>query len=99
MPQINPPGDLNDLDPAGRKAWSNTIAAFIDQNMPDYDLPQFFNPTRDPIGTDAVEKKIEWTAFPMQVTISSGGADIVRWRTADRNRFLAQDEYCEWHVE
>jgi hypothetical protein len=97
--QINPPGDLNDFDDAGKKAWSEMISRFLDRNIAQYDLPQFFNPTRDPIGGDAVERKIDWTAFPKLVTENSGGSDILRWTRADRNRFTMQDEYCEWHVE
>jgi hypothetical protein len=98
MAQINPPGDLNDFDAAGRAAWSDLISRFIDLNVADFDLPQFFNPTRDPAGADAIEKKIDWTAFPKQVTLSQG-SDLRRWTVADRSRFIAQDEYCEWYVE
>jgi hypothetical protein len=99
MARIEPPGNLKDFDEAGRDAWSKLISDFIDDNIRDFDTPQFFNPTRDAPGADAVEKKIDWTAFPKVVTNSSGGSDIRRWTTADRNRFTAQDEYCEWHVE
>lgn len=99
MEQINPPGDLTDLDPAGRAQWSQTMSDFIDQNIADYQLTQFFNPTKKAIAADAAERKIDWTAFPKRVAAASGGSDILRWRYADDNRFTAQDEYCEWHVE
>lgn len=99
MPDIIPPGHLEDLDAAGRAGWSQSMSNSIDDDIRRYGLTQFFNPTRDPVAADAVEKKIGWTAFPKQVTNSSGGSDLRRWRTADNNRFTAQDEYCEWHVE
>jgi hypothetical protein len=99
MARINPPGDLQDFDEAGRDAWSKRISKLIDDNIRDFDTPQFFNPTRDAPGADAAEKKIDWTAFPKVVTNNSGGSDVRRWTTADRDRFDAQDEYCEWHVE
>lgn len=98
MALIHPPGDLDDFDQEGREAWSERLSGFIDQNIATYELTQFFNPTVRPVAEDAVEKKIDWTAFPKRLTLSQGG-DLQRWRAADRDRLSEQDEYCEWHVE
>lgn len=95
---IDPPGGLTDFDAAMKQEWSQTMSDFIDMNIQRYNLPQFFNPTVDPIATDATEKKIDWTAFPKVVELSSGGSDLLRWRIADSDRLQHQDEYCEWHV-
>ncbi len=98
MTMINPPGGLTDFDDTMRAAWSQLMSDFINFNITEYDLPQFFNPTTNPIAADATEKKIDWAAFPKVVEINSGGSDILRWRTADRDRLRHQDEYCEWHI-
>lgn len=98
MSMIEPPGGLTDLDSALRADWSKLISQEIDKNIRKFDLPQFFNPTRNTISTDAKEKKIDWSAFPKVVEMNSGGSDTLRWQTADRDRFRHQDEYCEWHV-
>lgn len=98
MNLIDPPGGLTDFDGPMRKEWSEMMSDFIDFNIQRYDLPQFFNPTKDPISSDATEKKIDWTAFPKVVELNSGGSDLLRWRTADADRLRHQDEYCEWHV-
>lgn len=99
MAQIDPPGELTDLDEIGCRAWSDMMSRFIDTNIARHRLTQFFNPTRDRIAPDAVEKKVDWPAFPKRITDHSDGSDLRRWATADRNRFAAQDEFCEWHVE
>jgi hypothetical protein len=106
MPVINqfsPPGNVDDLLPANRKAWSDFLTErfFIPSkagNPAQNDGPrsQFFIPTVDDVAGPPVEQVITWTAFPRQVTISSGG-DVQRWRRADKSRQV-QDEYCEWSV-
>jgi hypothetical protein len=98
MHQIEPPGELTDFNDTMREGWSRMMSDFIDLNIEQFNLPQFFNPTRTAIGADAAEKKIDWTAFPKVVELGSGGSDLLRWRTADRDRLRHQDEYCEWHV-
>ncbi|MEF2549474.1 hypothetical protein VQ045_20285 [Aurantimonas sp. E1-2-R+4] len=98
MNMIEAPGGLTDFTEDQAKDWSDLISRFIDRNISDYGLTQFFNPTKTEIGGDAAEKKIDWSAFPKVVEIASGGSDVLRWSTADGNRLLRQDEYCEWHV-
>lgn len=95
---IEAPGGLTDFNEELRQSWSDLISQFIDSNIATYNLPQFFNPTQTPIAADAVQKLIDWTAFPKVVELASGGSDLLRWRTADGNRLRHQDEYCEWHV-
>lgn len=101
--QFEPPGYLDDLDAAGRRAWSDWISEQMDLaragRPQENDGPrlQFFNPAKNPPDADAVEADIEWTAFPRQVQIGTSG-DLARWRRADASRDN-QDEYCEWSVE
>src|ERR1700730_9130283 len=103
LSQFDPPGLLDDLSPQQKVGWSQWIsdqmdAAHAGRNRP-FDSPraQFFNPLKTPIADDAVEKVIEWIAFPRQVTVTST-SDVERWKRADSSRDL-QDEYCEWSVE
>lgn len=98
MQEIEAPGGLTDFTEAQAQEWSQFISDFMDWNIEKYRLTQFFNPTKTEIAADATEKKIDWTAFPKVVEQASGGSDVLRWSTADSDRLLHQDEYCEWHV-
>jgi hypothetical protein len=98
MQMIEAPGGLTDFTPAQAQEWSALISDFIDYNITEYSLTQFFNPTMTSIAPDAAEKKIDWTAFPKVVENASGGSDVLRWNVADSDRLGSQDEYCEWHV-
>jgi hypothetical protein len=99
---FDPPGFLDDLDAAGKKAWSDWISQQLDDarnRNGDSTIgprPQFFNEVKNPPAADAKEKDILWTAFPRVVKISSV-SDKQRWRRADSSRDV-QDEYCEWSV-
>jgi hypothetical protein len=104
--RFNPPGFLTDLDSSGAEAWSAWISAQLDRarsaDGSDEGLTnfgprlQFFNPSVSPPDTDAVERDIEWSAFPRIVQLQSS-TEKQRWRAADSSRDL-QDEYCEWSV-
>lgn len=104
MQNFDPPGFLDDLNPAQAQAWSDWISQQIDDaaaGLPqEYDFdaprPRFFNALSSLPGDDAAEKDITWTAFPRQVTLDAA-TDLERWKTADGSRDL-QDEYCEWSV-
>jgi hypothetical protein len=101
---FNPPGFVDDLDPAGRQAWHDKISKFMDaarrgrpQIPHSAPRPQFFNPAKTPIGVDAATEDVKWTAFPRIVTLESG-SDAQRWKKADSSRDT-QDEYCEWSIK
>ena len=104
MMRFDPPGFLEELDEAQRRAWSDWISQQLDEarTRDDANLAndgprlQFFNPLKIAPDADAVEKDITWTAFPKIVRIQSI-SDRQRWRTADSSRDV-QDEYCEWSV-
>src|SRR5262245_14383514 len=101
---FNPPGFVDDLDAAGRRAWHDKISCFMDaarrgdptlsNNAP---RPQFFNPAVTPIGSDAAVEDVKWTAFP-KIVAQNSGSDLQRWKTADSSRGT-QDEYCEWSIK
>lgn len=103
---FDPPGFAQDLDQAGRDAWSALISGDLNAARARGTQPgdasksgprlQFFNPDVTPPGPDAVAKDISWSAFPRVVQINSM-TDRQRWRTADSSRDF-QDEYCEWSV-
>lgn len=95
---IEPPGELTDFDNEMRVKWSQFMSDAIDNDIECYDLTQFFNPTKEPMASDKATQEINWIAFPKTVETSSGGSDLLRWQTADSDRFKHQDEYCEWHV-
>ena len=106
LAQFDPPGFVEDLPPAGKKAWSDWISQELTEAR-DRDgsgdglsnfgpRRQFFNPLTHPADADAVEQDITWTAFPRVVRLQSI-SDKQRWRTADSSR-SQQDEYCEWSV-
>jgi hypothetical protein len=106
MTRFDAPGFLQDWNEAAAKKWSEWISARLnetrEQDGSAYGLAnygprrQFFNPLVTPPAADAVDKDIEWTAFPRIVQLQSI-SDKQRWRTADSSRD-AQDEYCEWSV-
>lgn len=98
MPVIVPPGHAQDLDEAGKLAWSEFLSDRIDEELRGPGVRQFFNPTVLVPGPDAAEKEIDWSAFPKKVA-REHASDVGRWAYADRNRQSSQDEYCEWHVE
>ncbi|MEV7108024.1 hypothetical protein [Streptomyces atroolivaceus] len=108
MPTLDayaPPGNLDDLDDFGRKAWNTFISNTVDEAIqgPDpqqvlNDSPrlQFYNLTRTNTDTDVRHAPIKWTAFPRVIKITSI-SDLQRWQRADASRDV-QDEYCEWSV-
>ncbi|MBT2421892.1 hypothetical protein J7F01_14790 [Streptomyces sp. ISL-22] len=100
-----PPGNLDDLDDFGRKAWNVFISDTVEKAMkgPDPEAvlndsprPQFYNLTATDTAADAKRATIRWTAFPRIIKITSI-SDIQRWQRADASRDV-QDEYCEWSV-
>ncbi|WP_354637440.1 hypothetical protein [Kitasatospora camelliae] len=100
-----PPGNLQDLDATGRKAWDTFISDNVDQAaagpdpsqvLNDSPRSQFYNLTQTDTAEDAVEATVTWTAFPRIIKINSVG-DTQRWQRADASRDV-QDEYCEWSV-
>ncbi|MBY5523582.1 phospholipase D-like domain-containing protein [Rhizobium leguminosarum] len=103
MNLFDPPGFLDDLDPAGKEGWSQQVSGWLDAarsgSPSDNDGPrhQFFNPLANPPDADAEVATISWNAFPRQVRINSL-SDMQRWRKADSSREV-QDEYCEWSLE
>lgn len=105
LSMFDPPGFLDDLNPAQRDAWSAFLSEQFDravQGSPEafeFDGPreQFFNPLTVSSDADAQEVDITWVAFPRNVTLGSV-SDLQRWRRADASRDL-QDEYCEWSIE
>ncbi|MER9064382.1 phospholipase D-like domain-containing protein [Mesorhizobium sp. M0698] len=102
MNRLDPPGFLDDLDAAGKEAWSQKVSDWLDRARAgepaknDGPRNQFFNPLKDPPAPDAQVAPISWNAFPRQVRIDSL-SDMQRWRQADATRSV-QDEYCEWSV-
>ncbi|ESZ51036.1 hypothetical protein X731_03600 [Mesorhizobium sp. L2C054A000] len=100
MPRFDPPGFLDDLDAAGKQAWSQQVSAWLDNAREgdparnDGPRDQFFNPMTNPPAADAQVAVISWNAFPRQVRLNSL-SDMQRWRRADAARSV-QDEYCEW---
>ena len=97
LSQIDPPAHLNDFDEAQRRGWSTLLSDQIDDNIRNFNLQQFYNPTKVETADDVQAKVIDWTAFPRNLTVSAP-SDRARWRAADANRRF-QDEYCEWSVE
>jgi hypothetical protein len=103
--QFDPPGFLDDLEQAQRRAWSDFLSEAFDdaaRGRPEeleFDGPraQFYNPLKVEADADAQTLDITWTAFPRNVRLGSV-SDTQRWRRADSSRDL-QDEYCEWSVE
>lgn len=100
-----PPGNLDDLDDFGRKAWNAFISDTVDTSISGPDphevlhnspRPQFYNLTSTDTAEDATRATISWTAFPRTVKITSN-SDVQRWERADASRDV-QDEYCEWSV-
>lgn len=104
--RFDAPGFLQDWNEAAAKKWSEWISARLDEaraadgaaeGLSGYGPRlQFFNPLKTPPDAGAVDKDIEWSAFPRIVQLQSI-SDRQRWRTADSSRDT-QDEYCEWSV-
>jgi hypothetical protein len=97
LEQIDPPANIDDFDDAQRQRWSQFLSDQIDANIRDFDLQQFYNPTRVATADDVQSKVIDWTAFPKNLQVAAP-SDRARWRAADSSRHV-QDEYCEWNVE
>lgn len=93
LERFNPPGSLDELDAAGRAAWSERVDGILDDFR---GFAQFFNPLR-PGGAEPVEHRVAWPAFPATL-LDPGTSDPERWAQADGSRD-EQDEYCEWGVE
>lgn len=106
MTRFDAPGFLQDWNAAAATKWSQWISDRLDEardrDGADEGLvgygprKQFFNPLHTAAGAGAVDRDIEWTAFPRVVQLKSI-SDRQRWRTADSSRSV-QDEYCEWSV-
>eukprot|EP00877_Chromochloris_zofingiensis_P006218 jgi/Chrzof1/184/Cz01g06080.t1 len=103
LPMFDAPSMLEDLDPEHRTGWSEVVSEDFDRARKgderdpfNHPRSQFFNATKEPIGSDHISKEISWRAFPRQVQVSAPG-DESRWRQADSSRD-EQDEYCEWSV-
>ncbi|AQA20895.1 hypothetical protein BTZ20_2846 [Rhodococcus sp. MTM3W5.2] len=90
---FNPPGNVTDLSPTGRKHWSNFLADVTDrairgksrgegQRQP---RAQFYNLTKT--DTDAIHQDVSWIGFPRQVMIRAT-SDRQRWIAADGSRDL-----------
>ena len=95
--QIDPPANIDDFNAAQRQRWSQFLSDQIDDNINNFDLKQFYNPTKVETVDEAQSKVINWTAFPKNISVSAP-SDRARWRIADSSRHV-QDEYCEWSVE
>lgn len=100
---FDPPGDLTDLNDAGRKQWSDFISGVTDQAIAgrtdhtnDAPRAQYINLTKTDTGPDAAFQEVTWIAFPRVVELHSV-SDKQRWQRADASRDV-QDEYCEWSV-
>src|SRR3954451_18145612 len=100
---FDPPGDLTDLNDAGRKQWSDFISGVTDQAIAgrtdhtnDAPRAQYMNLTKTDTGPDAAFQEVTWIAFPRVVELHSV-SDHQRWTRADASRDV-QDEYCEWSV-
>ncbi|GHF33218.1 hypothetical protein E5082_31925 [Streptomyces griseoluteus] len=105
LDSYGPPGNLDDLDETGLKAWNMFITDRVTGSIkgPDpskvlHDSPrsQFYDLTKTDTAADAQEATVTWTAFPRLVKIHSL-SDTQRWQRADASRDV-QDEYCEWSV-
>lgn len=103
MPNLDPPGFVDDLDDAQKDQWSAIVSGWLDRaragspEQNDGPRTQFFNPLRQAPDADQQVAVISWNAFPRQVR-SSSLSDRQRWRRADADRRV-QDEYCEWSLE
>ena len=95
--QIDPPANIDDFNAAQRQRWSQFLSDQIDDNINNFDLKQFYNPTKVETVDEAQSKVINWPAFPKNISVSAP-SDRARWRIADSSRHV-QDEYCEWSVE
>jgi hypothetical protein len=93
LDQFAPPGDLEDLSPVGRQAWSEALQAVFGRFTRDF--VQFIDPTETEVPDDADVALVSWGAFP---ATQRSGTPEQRWQRVDADRDL-QDEYCEWSVE
>ena len=97
--EFSPPANLNDLDNAGRQAWSDYVTSLFDESErgdSEGARLQFYNPLKAATDADQQTLDITWLAFPRSITVASP-SDGVRWRRGDASRDV-QDEYCEWSV-
>ncbi|KAL8724855.1 MAG: hypothetical protein Q9166_007709 [cf. Caloplaca sp. 2 TL-2023] len=98
-----PPGDLSDLTPENRKAWSDDFVSYwMDNEIAGKEqgrepLSQFFNGCKTPFDQSQKPATITWTAFPKQISLQTSGRVPERWKLADSSRNV-QDEYLEWSV-
>jgi hypothetical protein len=90
--RFDPPGNLDDLSPAGREAWSEAVHAIFGQFT---HHQQFIDPTETDVPEDAKVDAVTWGAFPATQRF---GTPEQRWERVDGERDF-QDEYCEWSVE
>src|SRR5215510_349383 len=97
LQRIDPPANINDFNVTQRQQWSQFLSDQIDANINNFDLKQFYNPTKVQTADDVQSKVIDWAAFPKTISVSAP-SDRARWRIADSSRHV-QDEYCEWSVE
>ncbi|MGI8805034.1 MAG: hypothetical protein ACR2IN_05000 [Thermoleophilaceae bacterium] len=92
LEQFDPPGNVDDLSPAGRQTWSRTVHDVFGKFTAAH--PQFVDPTQTDIPDDAAIRPVSWSAFPATQRL---GTPEQRWARVDADRDL-QDEYCEWSV-
>lgn len=97
LERIDPPANIDDFDESQRQRWSQFLSDQIDANIRDFDLEQFYNPTKVETADNVQSRVIDWTAFPKELSVGAP-SDRARWRRADSSRHF-QDEYCEWNVE
>jgi hypothetical protein len=103
LERFDPPGELSDLNDAGRKEWSNFISDAVDASIAgrtdhtnDSPRAQYYNLTKTETAADAQFQEASWIAFPRVVKVNSV-SDQQRWKRAEGSRDV-QDEYCEWSV-
>ena len=99
LAQFDPPANVNDLDDAGRKAWSDLVSSLFDdsaQGGSEGPRRQFYNPLKTETVDDQQTLDITWVSFPRSVTVGAP-SERVRWQRGDASRDV-QDEYCEWSV-
>lgn len=93
LEQFDPPGNLEDLSPEGRKAWSEAVHSIFGNVTGAF--AQFVDPTQTDVPDNPDVARVSWGAFP---ATQRTGTPEQRWQRVDEDRDL-QDEYCEWSVE
>jgi hypothetical protein len=95
LSRFDTPARLPEPTEADRDAWSTRVEAVVGPLA--HEFPQFFDPTRTDVGSNAMAPVVAWTAFPATL-LEDATSEEGRWSDADASRGV-QDEYCEWAVE